>query len=128
MKIEHFAINVQDPAAAAQWYIEHLGFTLKRRLDESPFTHFLADDGGSVMFEIYNNPAAPVPDYAATDPLILHLALVSKDIDADRTRLLAAGATAEGEPKPLENGDVLAMLRDPWGFAVQLVKRGQAMI
>ena len=128
MKIEHVAYMVDDPAAVAQWYVEHLGFSVKRSMPESPFTHFIADGTGAVMLEIYNNPKVDVPDYRATDPLILHLAFVSEDVERDRERLLAAGATAVGDIDRLESGDELAMLRDPWGFAIQLAKRGQPMV
>lgn len=128
MRIEHLAYMTQDPPAVAEWYVEHLGFTIKRQMDESPFAYFLADGSGKVMLEIYNNPAATVPDYAAMDPLVLHLAFVSADVEADRDRLIAAGATAEGDLLRADNGDVLAMLRDPWGFAIQLAKRGEPMV
>ena len=30
----------------AAWYVEHLGFTIKRKIDESPFMHFIADGSG----------------------------------------------------------------------------------
>ena len=128
MKIEHVAFNVEDALSMGRWYVEHLGFTVKRRVMEPPWAHFLADDSGTVMLEIYSNPDAPVPDYRATDPLVLHLALVSQDVEADVERLTAAGATLLGEVQRLKNGDCLAMLRDPWGFAVQLVQRGTPMI
>jgi predicted enzyme related to lactoylglutathione lyase len=128
MKIEHVAFVMQDPAAAAKWYAENMGFTIKRAMNESPFTHFLADDSGKVMIEIYNPPHLRVPDYRDTDPMMLHLALVSADVEADRKRWMAAGATPLGEATPLDNGDVLAMLRDPWGFAIQLVQRGEPMV
>lgn len=128
MKIEHFAYMVDEPATVSQWYVEHLGFTIKRAMTESPFTHFLADDSGSVMIEIYNNPVASVPDYSTMDPLNLHLAFVSEDLEADHKRLVDAGASPVGEITRLENGDELAMLRDPWGFAIQLAKRGVPMM
>ena len=128
MKIEHVAFVVQDPAAAAKWYAGNLGFTIKRSMDESPFTHFLADESGRVMIEIYRQPHLRVPDYRDTDPMMLHLALVSEDVEADRKRWMAAGATPVGEATHLDNGDVLAMLRDPWGFAIQLVQREKPMV
>ena len=128
MKIEHVAFVMQDPAAAAKWYADNLGFTIKRAMEESPFTHFLADESGKVMIEIYRPQHLRVPDYRDTDPMMLHLALVSDDVEADRKRWMAAGATPVGEATPLENGDVLAMLRDPWGFAIQLVQRGEPMV
>lgn len=128
MKIEHFALQVLDPAAMAAWYVEHLGFTIKRQMNEPPRAHFLADSSGRVMIEIYRNPAATVPDYRGQSPLIVHLAFCSDDVEADRRRLLAAGATAVGDIDRLENGDVLAMLRDPWGVPVQLARRAQQMV
>ncbi|MFM8478773.1 MAG: VOC family protein, partial [Planctomycetaceae bacterium] len=56
MKIEHLALNVPDPLNLARWYVEHLGFTVKRRGIEPPYVHFIADDSGTVMLEIYGNP------------------------------------------------------------------------
>lgn len=128
MKIEHVAFNVKDPLAMGRWYVEHLGLTVKRRTVEPPYAHFLADDSGTVMVEIYCNPDAPIPDYHSMNPLALHLALVSKDIAADIQRLKNAGATLVGEIDSRPTGDQLAMLRDPWGFAIQLVKRKLPMI
>ncbi len=55
-------------------------------------------------------------------------AFVSKDIAADVARLSAAGATLVSGPETAANGDGLAMLRDPWGVCLQLVKRTQPMI
>ena len=36
MKIEHVALNVEDLLSLARWYVEHLGFTVKRRAMEEP--------------------------------------------------------------------------------------------
>ena len=127
MKLEHFAINVAEPFAVAAWYEEHLGLTAARALPTRPFTHFLADDSGTILLEIYCNPPDQVPDYAAMDPLLVHLAFVSADPAADRDRLVAAGATLVSEAV-LPDGDHLVMLRDPWGLALQLCKRAQPML
>ncbi len=128
MKIEHTAYQVEDPVAVARWYVEHLGLTVKRAQDERPFGQFLADDGDTVMLEFYNNPKVAVPDYRAIDPLILHIAFWTDDVDATRTRLLTAGALPEGEALVTPTGDHVAMLRDPWGLAIQFVHRAQPMI
>jgi glyoxylase I family protein len=128
VKIEHIAFQVEDPVEVSLWYIENLGMTLKRAYPERPWGQFLADDGDAVMLEFYNNPKAGVPDYRAIDPLVLHVAFRVKDIAAARAKLLAAGATAEGEITTVVNGDQLAMHRDPWGLAVQLVMRVTDMI
>ena len=128
MKIEHTAFQVEDPAAVARWYVAHLGLTIKRALPARPFTQFLADDGDAVMLEFYNNPRAAIPDYTAIDPLALHIAFSTNDVAGTRTRLLAAGAAAHDEIQITDAGDEMAMLRDPWGLAIQLVRRRQPMI
>ncbi len=127
MRIEHFAFNVQDPIAVAAWYCEHLGFTIKRKLDGAPHTHFLADTTDHVMVEIYKNPPDQVPDYPAMNPLTLHLAFVSEDPYQDAEQLCRAGCKLVDEVLP-NDGSVLLMLKDPWGFAIQLCKRAQPMV
>jgi len=92
------------------------------------FMTFLADDGGNVMFEIYANPEVVTPDYSQQDPLVLHLAFYSENVDGDREKLIAAGATPVGDVWHREDGDVLAMLRDPWGLAVQVLSRKERML
>lgn len=124
MKFEHFGINVPDARAMAQWYVEHLGFNVVRRMDTAPHTHFLADETGRVAVEIYSNPSAPIPDYAAQNPLVYHLAVWSSQAQADRARLEKAGATLVSDDT-LPDGSNLVMLRDPWGMALQLCQRAK---
>ena len=128
MRIEHVAFNVPDPLAMARWYVDHLGFTVKRRIVDPPYAHFLADETGAVMFEIYHRTDAPVPDYQAQHPAALHLALVSTDVEADITRLTAAGAQLDGGIDHTPAGDVMAFVRDPWNVCLQLVQRADPMI
>ena len=127
IKIEHLGLVVQDPVRVAAWYETNLGFQIVRKFDAND-THFLADGSGQVMVEIYNNPAVTIPDYRSMDPLVLHLAFTVDDPVAVRAKLLAAGASAEGDVTTTPAGDQLAMLRDPWGFAVQLAKRQRPMV
>ena len=49
-------------------------------------------------------------------------------MDAERQRLVAAGASLDGDIDERANGDRLAFLRDPWGYTIQLVQRKQTMI
>lgn len=128
MRVEHVAFNVEDPLEMARWYVEHLGFEVRRRVMEAPWAHFLVDSSGSTMIEIYGNPNVPISDYRNMHPGTLHLAFVSEDIQADIDRLTAAGAKPEGGLTDLPGGDVMAFIRDPWGFTLQLVKRHEAMI
>lgn len=128
MKIEHLALNVPDPLNMARWYVAHLGMKVKRRGMETPFVHFLADDSGTIMLELYGNPDAPALDFPATQPPALHLAFLSRDLAGDVRRLTAAGATIVADVHTLPSGDTFAMLRDPWGLPVQLVSRKAPMI
>jgi len=127
VNIEHFALNVPDPAAAAAWYGRHLGMQVVRSLTEAPFTHFLADESGRVVMEIYGHTKAPVPDYAALHPLVFHIAFASTDVVGTLERLLAAGARREGEVTVTPAGDEMTFLRDPWGVPLQLVKRARPL-
>jgi len=127
MKIEHFAMNVENPPAMADWYRKNLGLSVVRQSENAPYTTFLADNSGQVMIEIYNNPADEVPDYRAMNPLIVHLAFVSADPAMDKKRLLEAGAKEESDARP-DDGSHIVMLRDPWGMCIQLCKRGTPML
>ena len=127
MKLEHFALNVEAPLAMAQWYVQNLGLKIVKQSTTAPYMTFLADDSNRIMIEIYTNPADEVPAYRQMNPLLVHLAFVSSDPTVDKNRLLAAGATLESDQK-LEDGSHLVMLRDPWGLALQLCKRGTPML
>jgi len=124
VKLEHVALLVADPPAMARWYEEHLGMHVVKRSDEAPgFARFLADVAGSSILETYASDAVPVPDYVAMNPAILHVAFATAEIVGTRDRLIAAGATPLGEITENAAGDRFAMLRDPWGLALQLAQR-----
>jgi catechol 2,3-dioxygenase-like lactoylglutathione lyase family enzyme len=127
MKIEHFAINVADPVAMADWYVNHMGMSIVRKSDSHALTHFLGDDSCQVMVEIYCNPSDQVPDYATMSPLLLHLAFVCEDPVQKRAELEMVGATF-AEEVHIKDGSHLVMMRDPWGLAIQLCKRGVSML
>ena len=127
MKLEHIAINVPDPAGTARWLVESLGLRIVVHNTTSPFMHFVADESGT-MIELYNNPAAAMPDYANLNSFNLHFAFASADIEADRARLIAAGATMVAESTITPAGDKLVFLRDPWNVPLQLVQRVKPLV
>ena len=128
MNVEHVAFLVEDPNAVADWYCKNLGMKVMRK--GGPPTHmtFLADEDEKTMFEIYTNPEVKTPDYASQHPLILHLAFYAEDVKAMREKLMAAGATPVDEITVTDAGDTLAMMRDPWGLALQVLCRKNPMI
>ena len=128
VRMEHVAINVADPIKMATWYVENLGMKVLREGPPPINARFLADSGGNMMLELYHNPPDAVPNYASMDPLLLHVAFMVDDVDAVRQKLLAAGATSAGEVTTTPAGDKLAMLRDPWGLAIQFLRRADPML
>ncbi len=129
INLEHVAFNVSEPAAVSEWYCKNFGMKILRKFGAPAFGHFVADARGAMMLEFYNNPkAGSIPDYRSMNPLVLHIAFQVDDVAAVRANLLKSGATAEGEVATNDDGDQLAMLRDPWGLAVQLIKRTTRMV
>jgi glyoxylase I family protein len=128
MRVEHIALQVKDPLAVVDWYVRNLGFRVVRAAGGPAQTHFLADAAGQVVLELYSNPAAPIPDYFAMNPLILHLAFAVENVAAAQEMLVKAGASISSPPETLASGDELAMLRDPFGLAIQLACRKSPLL
>lgn len=126
MRFEHFAINVPDSRATADWYVANLGLKVVRAVEGAPYTRFLADDSGRTVIEVYSNPKAPYPDYQNQHWLVFHFALVSKEVEADQARLENAGATL-ATIDDLADGSRLIMMRDPWVVCIQLCRRTTLM-
>jgi glyoxylase I family protein len=126
MKLEHFALQVPEPVAMADWYVKHLGATVARAGGAPQHGRFLTV--GGVMFEIYNNPAVSVPDYDAIPVMQLHLAFSSENLKVDRDRLVKAGARVIEDVSTTPAGDEIMMLRDPWSVPLQFVKRKEPMM
>lgn len=128
MNIEHIALNVADPVAMADWYTKHLGMRVARAIPGPTNTHFIADESGRTVIEIYHHAKATVPDYHGMDPFVLHVAFVAHNVKEVHDRLVKAGGKSLGEISVTPAGDEIAMVRDPWGLTVQLVKRAQPLV
>ncbi|MEQ8878355.1 MAG: VOC family protein [Cyclobacteriaceae bacterium] len=126
MKFEHFALNVTDPNAIADWYIKNLGAQIVHQVDNATQTKFLADDSGHVFLEIYNNPKGEFLKFEKLHVLGFHVAFVSRDSAKDRDRLIREGATVVEEVIPNE-GSLLVMMRDPFGIPLQLCQRSKSL-
>ena len=128
IRLEHVAINVQDPVAMAKWYCQNLGMKVVREGPAPANARFLSDAGGNMMLEIYHNPPDAVPDYASLNPLSLHIAFMVDDVQTLRQKLVAAGATVHEDVYATDSGDQIVMLRDPWGVPIQFLKRAKPML
>jgi glyoxylase I family protein len=122
MRIEHIALNIPDPRAAADWYVAHLGLRLVRSGSAPKHGRFVADEAGT-MLELYDDPEDRHLDLAGLGAPTFHLALISVDLDADIARLVEAGAGRIGEINVTARNDRLAFLRDPFGMVLQLAQR-----
>jgi glyoxylase I family protein len=125
---EHIAFNVTDPAAVAQWYCDHLGMKIVRKSPPPSNTHFIGDSAGNMLFELYNNPSAPVLNYDSLSHMAMHVAFMADDVKVIRDSLVAAGAKLVEDVTSIPTGDQILMMRDPWGRAIQFVKRVSPML
>ena len=128
IRLEHVALNVENPAGMAKWWCENLGMKIVRKGPPPVNMYFISDAGGNMMLEIYHNPPDAVPDYRSMNPLMLHIAFMVDDVKGTCRKLVAAGATVASEATVTDSGDELAMLRDPWGVPIQIVKRANPML
>jgi glyoxylase I family protein len=83
--IEHTAIASPDPERLAQWYVDHLDFTINYRSSNSR-THFVKASDGS-MIEIIESKGAPSAAPEMRDAGIRHMALLVNDFPAAHERL-----------------------------------------
>lgn len=123
MKLEHLALIMEDPIAAAKWYSDNLGFTIIKEMDQSPFAHFIVDYSKKMLLEIFLLPDKEIPDYRKVDPAIMHLGFSVDNIEEKFQDLVSNGAIVVNEISTSGTGDKIAMLRDPWGIPIQLIKR-----
>jgi glyoxylase I family protein len=128
IRLEHVAINVENPVEMAKWYCENLGMKIVREGPAPVNMRFISDAGVNMMLEIYHNPPDAVPDYASMDPLMLHIAFMVDDVKSTCRKLVSAGATVASEVTITDSGDEIAMLRDPWGIPIQIIKRANPML
>ena len=128
IRLEHVAINVENPVEMVKWYCENLGMKIVRKGSPPINMNFISDAGGNMMLEVYHNPPDAVPDYPSMNPLTLHIAFMVDDVEGTCRKLVAAGATVYSEATITDSGDKLAMLRDPWGVPIQFLKRADPML
>ena len=120
---EHTAYNVHDPERVAAWYVEHLDMDIVRAQKDGLKAHFVADKHRRFCWEFYCNPVGAIPDQHTINAYTQHVAFAVEDMTAARTKLLAAGCTADGDVTTSPARDKLSFLRDPWGLCLQLVRR-----
>jgi catechol 2,3-dioxygenase-like lactoylglutathione lyase family enzyme len=128
IRFEHIALNVDDSIKVAEWYRDNLGMTIVREAKPPGSKRFVADPGRNMMFEFYRSRSAPVPDYASMNNHQLHIAFMVDDVKAVCDKLIAAGGQLDGEVPTTREGDVIAIVGDPWGIPIELLTRALPML
>jgi glyoxylase I family protein len=120
--LEHTAIASPDPQKLAQWYVDHLEFTINFQYAGN---YFVRAANGS-MLEIIPSEGDRAPQ-KMKDPGIRHLAILVDDFDAAYQRLRQAGVQFLGEPTE-NKGNRLVFFADGDGNFVHLVHRQQPLV
>jgi catechol 2,3-dioxygenase-like lactoylglutathione lyase family enzyme len=107
-----------------EWYRDNLGFKILRRAgDDVDGVSFVVDGEGKTVLELGKLPEGPPLDGRSLLPLQLHIAVECEDPNAEAERLISAGAELLGEsPRSSYKGEKI-LIRDPWGYTIQLVNR-----
>lgn len=118
--IEHAALVSPDPERLAQWYVEHLGFTINYHSPASKTTFVKAPNGS--MLEIIAWNGAPRPAQQLRDMGLRHLALAVSDFDAVYGALKSQGVQFISEPENAK-GNRVVFFTDPDGNYLHLIQR-----
>jgi glyoxylase I family protein len=120
--IEHTAIASPDPQRLAQWYVDHLGFTVNWR-SESSNTVFVKARNGSMIEIIQARADGPAMMGAhLRDAGLRHLAIQVGDFAAAYEKLRRAGIAFLTEPET-RGGNTTAFFTDCDGNILHLLHR-----
>jgi glyoxylase I family protein len=128
MRPEHIAFNVDDPIAQAKWFVDNMGFKIMYKGNPPGNTRFVSDAGENMMIELYYNKDYPVLDFSKLNHLTIHLAFMADSIESAKKKLLGAGAILVEDITKTPSGDLVLMLRNPWGLPIQFVQRAKPML
>ena len=117
--IEHTAIASTDPAKLAQWYVDHLGFSINYKSSNSK-THFVKAPDGTMIEIIESKGAVAAP--GMKDPGIRHMAMTVADFPAACERLKELGVEFLSEPATV-GGNSTVFFRDCDGNILHLLHR-----
>jgi hypothetical protein len=123
MRIEHVGICVDAPVSMGNWYRDNLDFSILWQAgDDIDGVSFISDNDGTIL-ELAKIPEGPPLDAYSLEPLQLHIAIECSDPTTEAERLISAGATLIGEsPRNSYPGEKI-LVRDPWGYVIQLLNR-----
>jgi len=126
MRLLHTMIRVSDLEKSIDFYTRIMGMRLLRRKDYPGGRFTLAfvgygDEADTAVIELTWNW-----DTTSYDPgnAFGHIAIAVDDIYTVCDRIRADGGVISREPGPMKHGDtVIAFVRDPDGYAIELIEK-----
>jgi hypothetical protein len=124
MKIEHIGFLVPEPVSMRTWHNRHIGLEIIRMAgtDEDGVV-FLRDTDSNTTIEFGRMQGYRPLDFNAFDPLQVHLAVECENPAELASVSQKAGATIVGESARNDYTNEKILVRDPWGFVLQLINR-----
>ena len=123
-QISGFGINVADLDRSTEFYTRGLGLQEKGKYDLGHMLEVLVgteSDPVSILLIKYTD-RTEAPDIGTGYEKIV---LACDDVAGSYERALAEGGTSQLEPRTIEAmGLTVAMVRDPDGYLIELVKQG----
>jgi lactoylglutathione lyase len=126
MRLLHTMIRVADLDKSIDFYTRILGMRLLRRKDYPGGKFTLAfvgygDESDTAVIELTHN--WEISEYEHGNAFG-HIAIAANDIYGVCERIRAGGGIISREPGPMKHGDtVIAFVRDPNGYAIELIQR-----
>ncbi len=127
-RIRHTMLPVRDLERTIDFYTRLLGMDIMRlrdQLDENTRVGYLgygSEDEGPALELIQTGGAG---EHAQMPAWSGHMAIYVSNLYKLCERLKAEGVTFAGEPRPVRPGsqDLVAWIRDPDGYAIELTER-----
>jgi catechol 2,3-dioxygenase-like lactoylglutathione lyase family enzyme len=114
------ALNVQDVAASAAFFEEHLGY--RRQMSADGFVSLTRDDAGVDLVLLQQGTGAGFEDQRHRPASGVVLAFTVTDLDAELARLEDEGVTITLPLREEEWGERLFQVEDPHGVVIELVE------
>ncbi|MBC3766818.1 lactoylglutathione lyase [Neptunicella marina] len=126
MRLLHTMLRVGNLERSIEFYTQIMGMKLLRQSDNEEYRYTLAfvgygDENDHTVLELTYNWDTDKYDMGNAYG---HIAIGAEDIYALCEKLEAQGADVYRKPGPVLGGDtVIAFVRDPDGYAVELIQR-----
>ena len=126
MRMLHTMLRVGDLDRSIAFYTNVMGMKLLRQSENEAYKYTLAfvgygDEADHTVLELTYNWGV---DKYEMGGAYGHVAIGVEDIYATCDRIKAAGGEVYREPGPVKGGDtVIAFVRDPDGYAIELIER-----